>query len=69
MKNRNLVLELRLHGETGPRVLDAARIQVDGRGLLLLYDAWGALLGKFPLRELESFSIRQPSRIAAKTVA
>jgi len=69
MENRNLVLELKLRGETDLRVIGATRIQVDGRGGLLLYDRQGAAPASFRLGELQSLSIRQVSRIPALNAA
>ena len=69
MENRNLVLEIKLAGDTNPRVISATRIQVDGRGRLLLYGTQGAAPANICLRELRSLSVRQGSHLAAGTAA
>jgi hypothetical protein len=69
MKNRNLVLEMKLRGDADLKVMGAARIQLDGRGRLLLYDRRGAAPSQIWLRELQSFSIRRAPHIPAETAA
>jgi hypothetical protein len=68
MENRNLVLELKLRGDSEARVIGAARIRVDGRGSLLLYGQQGAP-ASIRLGELQSFAIRRPSHLHAQTAA
>jgi hypothetical protein len=69
MENRNLVLELKLRGDTDIRVIGATRIQVDGRGRLLLYDRRDAAPSNIQLGELQSFAIRRVSHLPAETAA
>jgi len=64
MENLNLVLKLKLHGDTDLRVIGATRIKVDGRGRLLLYGTHHTP-ANIRLAELQSFSIRQVSHIPA----
>ncbi len=69
MENRSLVLEVKLAGDTDLRVISATRIQVDGRGRLLLYGTQGAAPANICLGELQSFSVRQASHLPAGTAA
>jgi hypothetical protein len=59
MEHRKLIVELKIRGERDTQVIGLARIQVDGRGALLLYDTTCAVPAKISIRELQSFSIRQ----------
>jgi hypothetical protein len=58
MEKLNLVLQYRMAGDTDSSVRGAARIEVDGRGGLTLYDAQTARAEKIDLAELRSLSIR-----------
>jgi hypothetical protein len=69
MENRTLVLELKLRGDADLRVIGASRIQVDGRGRLLLYDRPGADPANIRLNELQSFAIRRVLHLPAETAA
>jgi hypothetical protein len=69
MENRTLVLELKLQGDTDLRVIGATRIQVDGRGNLLLYDRQGAAPANIWLGELQSLAIRQEVHLPEETAA
>lgn len=69
MKNRNLVVELKLHGDSSIRVIGAARMQLDGRGSLLLYDTPGAAHANICLGELQSFAIRRVAHLPSETAA
>jgi len=69
MGNRNLVLEMKLRGDAGLKVVGAERIQVDGCGRLLLYDRRGAAPSQIWLRELQSFAIRRAPHFPAETAA
>ncbi len=63
MNNLNLVVMFRLSNDDQMRVKNAARIKLDGRGSLLLYDAEGAH-ETIDLRNVRSFSI-QPLKAAS----
>ena len=69
MENRNLVLELKLRGDTDLSVIGVTRIKVDGRGRLLLYDTQGTAPANVWLGDLQSFSIRLVSHMPAETAA
>lgn len=69
MENRKLTLELKLRGDTDSRLIGAARMRVDGRGGLLLYESPGAAPMEIRLAELQSFSIRPASQIHRATAA
>jgi hypothetical protein len=68
MENGNLVLELKLRGDSDIRVIGATRIRVDGRGRLLLYDQRDAPANIW-LGELQSFAIHRVLEIHAPTAA
>jgi hypothetical protein len=59
MDNLNLVLTFKLAGDAGVHVRGAARIKVDGRGGLMLYDTQGDGAETIDLRTLQSFCIHQ----------
>jgi hypothetical protein len=70
MENRKLIVELKLQGGADSQVIRAARIQLDGRGSLLVFDAQDTTSpSKVRIRELQSLSIRQASHMVATTAA
>jgi hypothetical protein len=69
MKNRNLVVELKLRADSSLRVIGATRIQVDGRGSLLLYDSQGTAHANICLRELQSCAIRRVAYLPSEAAA
>jgi hypothetical protein len=58
MDNLNLVLKFRVAGESVLRVKGAARIKVDGRGGLMVYDAQSGDAETIDLQSLRAFSIQ-----------
>lgn len=59
MDNLNLVVKFMLAGDGRLHVKGAARIRVDGRGGLLLYDAQGDVVETIELGALESFRLQR----------
>ena len=58
MENLNLVLKFKMAGDGASCIRGAARIKLDGRGGLTLYDAPNAAAEKIDLANLQSLSIR-----------
>ncbi|HUI77447.1 MAG TPA: hypothetical protein VLY24_06010 [Bryobacteraceae bacterium] len=58
MEKVNLVLKFQMAGKAGCYLRGAARIKVDGRGGLTLYDTDTAVAEKIDLSKLQSLSIR-----------
>ena len=58
MDDLNLVLKFRVSGEQALRVKGAARIKVDGRGGLMVYDAQNGAAETIDLQSLQAFSIQ-----------
>ena len=73
MDNLNLILKFKLAGDDHLHVKGAARIKVDGRGTLMLYNTQSRAVETIDLRTLRSFSIQQVSlarpQLAARAVA
>ena len=59
MDNLNLVVKFMLAGDGRLHVKGAARIKVDGRGGLLLYDAQGGGVETIELGALKSIRLQQ----------
>jgi hypothetical protein len=67
MNDLNLVVKFILAGDRRLHVKRAARIKVDGRGGLLLFDARGAAVESIDLGALESFDLeRVVCRVSAE---
>ena len=58
MDNLNLILKFKVAGDANLHVKGAARIKVDGRGGLMLYDAQGGPAEMISLHSLQSFCIQ-----------
>ena len=58
MDNPNLVVEFMLAGDGRLHVKGAARIKVDGRGGLLLYDAQGGTVETIEMGALKTFHLQ-----------
>jgi len=58
MENLNLLLNLRMAGGSDCCIRGAARIKVDGRGGLTVYDADSTTAEKIDLADLQSLSIQ-----------
>lgn len=69
MNNLNLILKFKLAGDDHLHVKGAARIKVDGRGALMLYNAQSRAVETIDLRTLRSFSIQQVSPARAQFAA
>jgi hypothetical protein len=68
MSDLNLVVKFQLAGDPQIHVNGVARMKVDGRGTLLLYDGTGELVSSIKTADLQSFSIRTfpcPQALAA----
>ena len=61
MDNLNLILKFKLAGDDRLHVKGAARIRVDGRGALMLYNMQSRAVETIDLRTLRSFCIQQVS--------
>jgi hypothetical protein len=61
MDNLNLILKFKLAGDDHLHVKGAARIKVDGRGTLLLYNIQSRAVETIDLRTLRALSIQQVS--------
>lgn len=57
-ENVNLFVTFKLAGETQSHLSGAARIEVDGRGCLTVYDAGSGLGHTVRLADLQSLSIQ-----------
>lgn len=57
MDHRKLMLAFKVRGQSGTQVVGLARIRVDGRGALLLYDTNSAAPATIPIETLQSLSI------------
>jgi len=57
-ENLNLILSFKLVGDRNSHVCGAARIKVDGRGALTIYDAGSGYVEKIALADLQSLSIQ-----------
>ena len=66
MGNLNLVVKFMLAGDGRLHVKGAARIKVDGRGGLLLYDAQGGGVETIELGALKSIRLQQMRHIFAE---
>lgn len=58
MENLNLVLKFKLAGDGQLQVKGAARIKVDGKGGLMLYDPQGGAAETIDLGQLRSLCIQ-----------
>jgi hypothetical protein len=58
MEHLNLVLKFKVAGDSRLHVKGAARIKVDGRGGLILYDARSGIAETVDLWNLQSFCIQ-----------
>ena len=58
MENLNLVVKFKLSNDCELHVKGAARIKVDGRGGLMVFDAENGTAETIDLRKLQSFSIQ-----------
>jgi hypothetical protein len=59
MDDLNLILKFKLAGDDHLHVKGAARIKVDGRGALMLYNTQSRAVETIDIRALQSFSIQQ----------
>jgi hypothetical protein len=66
MDDLYLVVKFMLAGDGQLQVKGAARIKVDGRGGLLLYDSQGASVETIELGSLKSFCLQQVRRACAE---
>jgi hypothetical protein len=66
MNNLNLVVRFELAGDGRIHVKRAARIKVDGRGGLTLYDARGGAVEAIDLGALKSFQLQRVCQVRAK---
>lgn len=57
MTDLNLVLKFQLAGEDQFQVRGAARIKIDGSGMLLFYDVQSGATEKIQVDRLQSFSM------------
>jgi hypothetical protein len=62
MNDSNLVVKFMLAGDRRLHVKRAARIKVDGRGGMLLFDACGEAVESIELGALESFDLQRVVR-------
>ena len=69
MGNQNLILKFKLAGDDRFHVKGAARIKVDGRGAMLLYNKQNRAVETIDLRALRSFCIQQVNPACAQLTA
>ena len=62
MNNLNLLLSFKLADDPALQVRGAARIEVDARGGLVVYDSQTGAPERFPISQMKSFLIHNPSR-------
>ena len=61
MTNLNLTLRFTLAHDAAVQTRSAARIRVDGRGALIVYDAETGTAERIPLEDLNTFCIDTPA--------
>ena len=67
MDNLNLVVKFMMAGDGLLQVKGAARIKVDGRGGLLLYDAQGGGVETIELKAVQSLCLQRVRRTCAES--
>jgi hypothetical protein len=59
MNQLNLVLKFRLEGDTQVQARGVSRIEIDGRGGMVLYNAQGRPVEQVRLNDLKAFDIQR----------